>query len=165
MSSQRMRAGSPEAEDTTRVVGESAIAEPARAPALQAVDDDEGEEGDAQHGDTDHRRAAIVELLERMTIRSGAISDTPGRLPAMKMTEPYSPTARAKASVTPVTNAGMTGGRTTVRMARKRLAPSRAAASSSSFSASISTGWALRTTKGSPMKTSATMMPSGYRRS
>ena len=38
-----------------------------------------------------------------MTISSGVISDMNGRLPAMKMTEPYSPTARAKASAKPVT--------------------------------------------------------------
>ena len=42
-------------------------------------------------------------------ISSGAISDTIGRLPAMKMTEPYSPTARAKASATPVSHAGSIG--------------------------------------------------------
>ena len=40
--------------------------------------------------------AGVVELLSRMTISSGAISETNGMLPAMKITEPYSPTARAK---------------------------------------------------------------------
>ena len=39
-------------------------------------------------------------------MRSGAISDTKGMLPAMKMTEPYSPTARARASASPVRRAG-----------------------------------------------------------
>ena len=41
-----------------------------------------------------------------MTISSGAISDMHGMLPAMKITEPYSPTARAKASAKPVSSAG-----------------------------------------------------------
>ena len=44
----------------------------------------------------------VVELLSLMTMRSGAISETKGMLPAMKITEPYSPTARAKASAKPV---------------------------------------------------------------
>ena len=38
-------------------------------------------------------------------IISGVISDTIGMLPAMKITEPYSPTARAKASAKPVSSA------------------------------------------------------------
>ena len=37
---------------------------------------------------------------------SGVISDTIGMLPAMKITEPYSPRARAKASAKPVSSAG-----------------------------------------------------------
>src|SRR5476651_1474855 len=41
------------------------------------------------------------------------------------------------------------------------LAPRLAAASSSSRSASSSTGWTVRTTKGRPMKVSAMTMPSG----
>ncbi len=48
-----------------------------------------------------------------MTISSGAISETFGRLPAMKMIEPYSPTARAKASAKPVSIAGISDGRIT----------------------------------------------------
>ena len=39
-------------------------------------------------------------------ISSGVISDSIGMLPAMKITEPYSPTARAKASAKPVSSAG-----------------------------------------------------------
>ena len=39
-------------------------------------------------------------------IISGVISETIGMLPAMKITEPYSPTARAKASAKPVSSAG-----------------------------------------------------------
>ena len=96
-----------------------------------------------------------------MTIRSGAISETFGRLPAMKMTEPYSPTARAKASEKPVRIAGVSRGRITREMVCQRLAPSVAAASSSSCSNSSSTGCTVRTTKGRPMKMSAMTMPLG----
>src|SRR5262249_2171817 len=55
--------------------------------------------------------SAYLNSSSRITIRRGAISDTLGRLPAMKITEPYSPTARAKASAKPVSNAGSTAGR------------------------------------------------------
>src|SRR5690606_7551372 len=41
-----------------------------------------------------------------ITIKSGVISLVSGRWPAMKMTEPYAPIARAKAIVKPVSNAG-----------------------------------------------------------
>ena len=44
-------------------------------------------------------------------ISSGAISEMPGRLPAMKMIDPYSPTARANASAKPVRIAGQTTAR------------------------------------------------------
>ena len=50
--------------------------------------------------------SAYLNSSSRITISSGAISETFGRLPAMKMTEPYSPTARAKASAKPVSRAG-----------------------------------------------------------
>lgn len=92
---------------------------------------------------------------------SGAISLIMGRLPAMKMIEPYSPTARAKASAKPVSRAGSTAGRITRVTVCQRLAPSDAAASSNSFSASSSTGCSVRTTNGRPMKAQATTMPSG----
>ena len=42
---------------------------------------------------------------------SGAISVTIGMLPAMKTTEPYSPSARANASAKPVSSAGSTIGK------------------------------------------------------
>ena len=42
---------------------------------------------------------------------SGVISDTMGMLPAMKMTEPYSPMPRAKASAKPVSRAGVMDGK------------------------------------------------------
>ena len=46
-------------------------------------------------------------------ISSGAISVTSGMLPAMKITEPYSPTPRAKASAKPVRIAGARPGSST----------------------------------------------------
>ena len=46
-------------------------------------------------------------------ISSGAISDLNGMLPAMKITEPYSPAPRAKASAKPVASAGAIVGRIT----------------------------------------------------
>ncbi len=82
-------------------------------------------------------------------------------LPAMKMTEPYSPVARAKASAKPVSSAGSRVGRITRRNVCQRVAPRLAAASSSSASRSSSTGCTVRTTNGRPMKVSATTMPSG----
>ena len=60
-----------------------------------------------------------------MTISSGAISETIGMLPAMKMTEPYSPTPRAKASAKPVSRAGRIAGRITRENVCQRLAPRR----------------------------------------
>ncbi len=44
---------------------------------------------------------------------SGAISVFIGMLPEMKTTEPYSPSARAKASAKPVSSAGKSVGRIT----------------------------------------------------
>ena len=41
----------------------------------------------------------------------GVISDTMGMLPAMKITEPYSPIARAKAKAKPVSRAGQIAGK------------------------------------------------------
>ncbi len=46
-------------------------------------------------------------------IINGVISETMGILPAIKITEPYSPTARANASAKPVSNAGSKIGSTT----------------------------------------------------
>ncbi len=79
----------------------------------------------------------------------------------MKITEPYSPTARAKASAVPVSSAGVSAGSTTRRSVCSRVAPSVAAASSDSLLSSASTGSSVRTTKGSPMKVRAITMPSG----
>lgn len=64
---------------------------------------------DRQRGGAEH----IVLLQLEMTSK-GVISEISGRLPAMKMTEPYSPTARAKASAKPVSNAGKMAGKITL---------------------------------------------------
>src|SRR4051794_27324958 len=79
--------------------------------------------------------------------------------PAMKMTLPYSPTARAKASPKPVSSAGVRAGRTTRRSVCARVAPRVAAASSASSGRSRSTGSTVRTMKGRPTKASATTTP------
>ena len=71
---------------------------------------------------------------------SGRISVFIGRLPEMKMTDPYSPMARAKARVKPVISAGTSSGRTTRRKTVQRPAPSVAAASSISAPRSSITG-------------------------
>jgi hypothetical protein len=78
----------------------------------------------------------------------------------MKITEPYSPRPRAKASVKPVRAAGTSRGRRMLRKMRQRPAPRLAAASSSSGPRSASTGWTERTTNGSPMNVKATHTPS-----
>ena len=96
-----------------------------------------------------------------MTISSGAISEMMGMLPAMKITEPYSPTARAKASAKPVRSAGSSAAGSRGTRSGSRLAPSVADASSTSRSISSITGCTVRTTKGRPMKISAMTMPSG----
>ena len=94
---------------------------------------------------------------------SGVISDTMGMLPAMKMTEPYSPMARAKAMAKPVNKAGAMDGKITRLKICQRVAPKHVAASSSSFSASSNTGCTVRTTKGKPMKIKAITTPLGLK--
>ena len=96
-----------------------------------------------------------------MMISSGTTSVSSGMLPAMKMTEPYSPRPRAKASAKPVSRAGVIAGRMIRLKVCQRLAPRLIAASSSSGGSSWSTGSTVRTTKGRPMKVRATTMPSG----
>ncbi len=77
---------------------------------MQEVQREKHEEGRRQHDDADGGGAGIIVLVQLMTMRSGAISEMPGRLPAMKITEPYSPTARAKAIAVPVSSAGVSAG-------------------------------------------------------
>ena len=81
----------------------------------------------------------------------------------MKITEPYSPTPRAKASAKPVSSAGDSGGSD---HAPKRLRAGRAERRGGFLEfelESASTGCTVRTTNGRPTKTSATRMPSGVK--
>ena len=96
-----------------------------------------------------------------VTMRSGAISVFIGRLPEMKTIDPYSPSARANASVKPVRSGGRRFGKTTRRNACRREAPRTPAASSSSGSRSWRTGWTARTTNGRPTNVSARTTPAG----
>ena len=83
-------------------------------------------------------------------ISSGVISLIIGMLPAMKMTEPYSPSARAKASAKPVSSAGVRIGKITFVKVCQRFAPSVApqAFLDLAICRSSSTGCTVRTTKG-----------------
>ena len=91
---------------------------------------------------------------------SGVMTVFIGILPAIKMTEPYSPRARANARAKPVSSAGVSIGRITRQKICQRLAPRLAAASSSSGSRSSRIGCTVRTMKGRPMNVSATKTPS-----
>ena len=79
----------------------------------------------------------------------------------MKMMEPYSPTPRAKLSAAPVRMAGSSIGITTRMMVCPLVAPSMAAASSTSMPSSLITGCRVRTVKGRPIKVIATNTPQG----
>src|SRR2546425_4459719 len=96
-------------------------------------------------------------------ISRGAISVRIGMFPEMKTTEPYSPTARAKASVDPVTSEGRTAGSRIRRKTCQRPAPRLDAASSTSRSRSSRTGWTVRTTNGRPTKVRAITTPRGVK--
>src|SRR5258706_8084613 len=96
-------------------------------------------------------------------ITSGTISETCGMLPAMKITEPYSPRAREKARALPVISAGSRAGKMTRRKTSSGPAPSVSAARSRSWSRSAITGCRVRTTKGRLIKLSATMTPRGVK--
>ena len=97
----------------------------------------------------------------RVTMISGTISVLPGMLPAIKMTEPYSPSVRASASAKPVRNAGATSGSVTRRKIVNGAAPSDAAACANSRGSVAITGCTVRTTNGSPTKASASTIPAG----
>ena len=75
--------------------------------------------------------------------------------------EPYSPTARAKARANPVMIVGSSVGAMMLKKVRTWLAPSVAAASSTSRSRFSSTGCRVRTAKGIPTNVSAMITPSG----
>src|SRR5690554_2106039 len=79
----------------------------------------------------------------------------------MKITAPNSPRLRAKDNATPVTSAGHSEGKRTLRNTRASDAPRLTAASSSAADSSSSTGCTVRTTKGMLVKAMATMMPRG----
>ena len=83
----------------------------------------------------------------------------PGIEPPISTTEPNSPMARAKARPPPLMMAGARVGNTMRRNVVRLLAPSEAAACSTSASASISTGCTARTTNGRVTKASATITP------
>ena len=82
-------------------------------------------------------------------------------LPAIKITEPYSPVARANIMPAPVKSAGVISGSSTRRNVVKRFAPKVAAASSYSPDNSSNTGCTARTIKGRLTTTSAIQMPTG----
>ena len=120
--------------------------------------------------------AATAEAAPRLpfsmnvSTRTDATSVLPGRLPESSTREPYSLMPRAKERAAPAAIAGISDGRITRRNVVNRLAPSEAAASSTSRSRDSSTGWTVRTTNGSVTKASArntamrvfaTLTPSG----
>src|ERR1700731_3915910 len=94
-----------------------------------------------------------------VTICKGAICDLPGIFPAMKITEPYSPIARAKANANPLSQAGKISGKITRRKMVDLLAPRLNAACSYSVSQSRRTGWTVRTTKGRPTNIRTSTIP------
>ena len=101
----------------------------------------------------------VSSLLIRWKTYSDATSVLNGMLPAMRITAPNSPIARANASATPDSSAGRKTGKMIRRKMVKRPAPSDAAASSISLSSSISTGCTVRTTNGSVTNSSAASTP------
>ena len=112
----------------------------------------------------DHRqrgRAGVIKLLELGHDEHGDDLRFHRMLPEMKITEPYSPSARANASAKPVSSAGQNHRQDDARKTFcKRFAPRLAAASSTSGSRSSSTGCTVRTMNGRPMNVSATNTPS-----
>ena len=95
-------------------------------------------------------------------ISSGAISVFIGMLPEMKTTEPYSPSARAKASAKPVSSAGSDGRQDhAAERLPARWRPGWRRPPPTSASRSSSAGCSVRTTNGRPMNVSAMTTPSG----
>ncbi len=80
---------------------------PRARPRLQRVDRQQQHERRHQHHHGDRGGAGVVVLLELGDDEQRRdLGLTIGMLPAMKITEPYSPSARAKASAKPVSSAG-----------------------------------------------------------
>ena len=131
-------------------------------PALQRVDEEQQQERRDQHHGRDRGRVRVAEFLQpdddqqRRDLRHvrQVAGDEDDRAVladrAREREREAGQQRRARCS------AARRGARSV-----QRLAPSEAAASSSSFSRSSSTGCTVRTTNGRPMKTSATKMPSG----
>ena len=87
---------------SARAGSKAALLVPPR-PALQQIDHQQHGERRRQHHDGDRRRrACIVVLLELGDDQQRRDSETIGMLPAMKITDLHSPTARAKARAKPV---------------------------------------------------------------
>ena len=76
-------------------------------PTLQAIDREDDQERRHQHDDGNRRRIGVAELGKPDHDQQRRDFRTFGRLPAIKMTEPYSPTARANANANPVSSAGI----------------------------------------------------------
>ena len=91
-----------------------------------------------------------------LRMKTEETSVSKGMFPEIRISEPYSPSARAKASMMPATIPGSRLGKMIRRKMVKPPAPSEVAASSISRSISISSGCTERTTKGRVTKQSAT---------
>ena len=94
---------------------------------------------------------------------NGKISDFIGKLPAIKITEPYSPVARANIMPEPISNAGYNSGKITRLKVVNLPAPSTDAASSYSGDSSASTGCTARTINGKLTTISANQIPMGVK--
>jgi sulfate transport system permease protein len=107
----------------------------------------------------EHEEAAASLGASRFTTLRRVVF--PQLLPAMKITEPYSPAARASASAKPVRSAGASIGSSTRVKVCQRRAPRLSAASSISRSRFSSTGCSVRTTNGNPTNAIAISTPCG----
>ena len=95
----------------------------------------------------------------RVRIHCEDTSVSPGTAPPISTTEPNSPIARENARPAPDSSDGSSAGRITEVKIVGLLAPSEAAACSTSRSSSSSTGCTERTTNGSVTNSSATPTP------
>jgi len=103
---------------------------------LEQIDKQQQHERHDEHGHGQRGCASVSNCASLVTIKKGVISVRMGMFPEIKTTEPYSPTARAKASAKPVNSAGISSGKMTRRQDCQRVAPKVAAASSISGSRS-----------------------------
>ena len=105
--------------------------------------------------------ASTLSFSMLLRMRTEVTSVSKGRLPERSTSDPYSLTPRANERAAPAAMAGTRLGSTIRRNVVKRLAPSDAAASSTSGSSSASTGWTVRTTKGSVTNRNASVTARG----